>query len=42
MTQTDTFPDEPGFARRMARMLWADKFALAAALFLLLIVVLTS
>ena len=40
MTQTDTFPDEPGFARRMARMLWADKFALAAALFLLLIVVL--
>jgi peptide/nickel transport system permease protein len=40
MTQTDILPDEPGFLRRMARMLWADKFALAAALFLLLIVVL--
>lgn len=40
MTQTDTFPDEPGFARRMGRMLWADKFALAAAIFLLIVVVL--
>lgn len=39
MTQTDTFPDEPGFARRMGRMLWADKFALAAAIFLLIVVV---
>lgn len=40
MTQIDTFPDEPGFLRRMGRMLWADKFALAAALFLLLILIL--
>lgn len=40
MTQIDTLPDDPGFLRRMGRMLWADKFALAAALFLLLIFVL--
>lgn len=40
MTQTDTFPDEPTFLRRMGRMLWADKFALAAAVFLLVIAIL--
>lgn len=36
----DTIPDEPGALRRMARMLWADKFALVAAVFLALIVIL--
>lgn len=40
MTQTDILPDEPGFLRRMGRMLWADKFALAAAIFLLVVIVL--
>lgn len=39
MTQTETFADEPGFLRRMGRMLWADKFALAAAIFLLIVAV---
>lgn len=32
--------DEPSFATRMLRMLWADKFALCAAIFLVVIVVL--
>lgn len=32
--------DEPSFTIRMARMLWADKFAFCAAVFLLIIVVL--
>ena len=39
-TDFDPIPDEPALALRMARMLWADKFALVAALFLLLVVVL--
>jgi peptide/nickel transport system permease protein len=39
--QTDTIlADEPNFATRMARMLLADKFALCAAIFLVLIVIL--
>ena len=39
MSATDTaLPDDPGALRRMVRMLWADKVALVAALFLLLIV----
>ena len=33
LSATDTIPQEPGALRRLARMLWADKFALAAALF---------
>ena len=33
LSATDTIPEEPGALRRLARMLWADKFALAAALF---------
>ncbi|OLP46421.1 ABC transporter permease [Rhizobium oryziradicis] len=32
--------DEPSWAKRMARMLWADKFALCAAVFLVIMVVL--
>ncbi|WP_198431689.1 ABC transporter permease [Pseudorhodobacter sp. MZDSW-24AT] len=40
MTQIDVIPDEPKALIRFARMLWADKFALAAALFLCLIFVL--
>ena len=40
LSATDTIPQEPGALRRLARMLWADKFALAAALFILLVVVL--
>ena len=40
LSATDTIPQEPGALRRLARMLWADKFALAAALFVLLVVVL--
>ena len=40
LSATDTIPEEPGALRRLARMLWADKFALAAALFVLLVVVL--
>ncbi|WP_395541224.1 ABC transporter permease [Neotabrizicola sp. sgz301269] len=40
MTQIDLIPDEPRPLTRMARMLWADKFALVAALFLLVVLVL--
>ncbi len=40
MTQIDMIPDEPKPLARFLRMLWADKFALAAALFLILIFVL--
>ncbi len=40
MSTIDIIPDEPKPLTRFARMLWADKFALAAALFLLLILVL--
>ena len=40
MTSIDIIPDEPKPLVRFARMLWADKFALAAALFLLVILVL--
>lgn len=40
MTRTEMIPEEPTALTRFARMLWADKFALAAALFLLLILVL--
>ena len=40
MSHIDTIPDEPKPAIRFARMLWADKFALVAVLFLLLILVL--
>ena len=40
LSATDTIPEEPGALRRRARMLWADKFALAAALFVALVVVL--
>ncbi len=40
LSATDTIPEEPGALRRLARMLWADKFALAAALFVALVVVL--
>lgn len=40
MTHIDTIPDEPKPLVRFARMLWADKFALAAVLFLLLVFVL--
>ena len=40
MTQIELIPDEPRPLTRMARMLWADKFALVAALFLLLVLVL--
>jgi len=32
-------PDEPGALGRFLRMLWADKFALAAAIFLLIVLV---
>nr|WP_010397946.1 ABC transporter permease [Paracoccus sp. TRP] len=40
MTSIDIIPDEPKPLVRFARMLWADKFALAAVLFLLLVLVL--
>ncbi|MEH6772607.1 MAG: hypothetical protein V7668_01645 [Cereibacter changlensis] len=40
MIQTDMIPDEPKALVRFVRMLWADKFALAAAQFLILIFVL--
>ncbi len=40
MTQIDIIPDEPKTLTRFGRMLWADKFALLAALFLLVIFVL--
>lgn len=36
----DALVDEPRFALRIARMLWADKFALCAAIFLVTIVIL--
>jgi peptide/nickel transport system permease protein len=39
MTQIDTIPDDAGFPRRMLRMLWADKFALAAVIFLTLVLI---
>jgi peptide/nickel transport system permease protein len=39
MTET-TIPDEPTLVVRMARMLWADKFALCAAIFLLVMIIL--
>ncbi|NVD43060.1 ABC transporter permease [Ensifer sp. HO-A22] len=38
-TTDTTIAAEPGFAVRMARMLWADKFALCAAIFLVVILV---
>lgn len=37
MTDTDLILDEPGPIRRYARMLWADKFALCAVIFLLIV-----
>lgn len=40
MTHIDTIPDEPKPLVRFARMLWADKFALAAVLFLLVVLAL--
>lgn len=40
MSHIDTIPDEPKPLVRFARMLWADKFALAAVLFLLMVLVL--
>lgn len=40
MSHIDTIPDEPKPLVRFARMLWADKFALAAVLFLLTVLVL--
>lgn len=39
-TSDMTMTDEPRFVVRLARMLWADKFALCAAIFLLTILVL--
>ncbi|MBP1876019.1 peptide/nickel transport system permease protein [Ensifer adhaerens] len=39
-TTDTTIAAEPGFAVRMARMLWADKFALCAAIFLIVVLVL--
>lgn len=36
MTSAD-LPDQPGAVRRFARMLWADKFALVAVLFLIIV-----
>lgn len=36
----DALVDEPRFVLRMARMLWADKFALCAAIFLVTILIL--
>lgn len=39
-TTDTTIAAEPGFAVRMARMLWADKFALCAAIFLIVILIL--
>ncbi|SEN54450.1 peptide/nickel transport system permease protein [Paracoccus alcaliphilus] len=40
MATIDIIPDEPKPLVRFARMLWADKFALAAALFLTLVLIL--
>lgn len=39
-TTDTTITDEPRFVVRMARMLWADKFALCAAVFLVVILLL--
>lgn len=39
-TTDTTIAAEPGFAVRMARMLWADKFALCAAIFLIAVLIL--
>lgn len=40
MSAIEAIPEDPGALRRMSRMLWADKFALVAALFILLVVLL--
>ncbi len=40
MSLAETLPDEPSTLRRFARMLWADKFAFCAVLFLTLLLVL--
>ena len=40
MSSIDIIPDEPKPLVRFARMLWADKFALAAVLFLTLVLIL--
>ncbi len=39
MTHNEAMPETPGPITRFARMLWADKFALAAAIFLLVVLV---
>lgn len=39
-TTDTTIAAEPGFLSRMARMLWADKFALCAAIFLIVVLIL--
>ncbi len=39
MSTTDILPSEPGAARRYLRMLWADKLAVCAVIFLLLVLV---
>ncbi len=39
MTHNEAMPETPGPITRFARMLWADKFALAAAIFLLIVLV---
>lgn len=39
-TTDTTIAAEPGFAVRMSRMLWADKFALCAAIFLIVVLIL--
>lgn len=39
MTTTDILPPEPSAARRYLRMLWADKFAVCAVIFLLVVLV---
>ncbi|WP_246082569.1 ABC transporter permease [Rubellimicrobium rubrum] len=38
MTEATPLPDEPSALRRFLRMLWADKFALAALIFLVVVV----
>ncbi len=40
MSTTDTLPSEPSALRRYLRMLWADKFAVCAVIFLLIVLVL--
>ncbi|PZU89994.1 MAG: ABC transporter permease [Shinella sp.] len=39
MTHNEAMPETPGPIARFARMLWADKFALTAAIFLLIVLV---